>query len=361
MMFRALVLAALWVGHGELRAEQLPEAAGFAPKLIIYLARGTANSCGPGCDHWIAVEGTVDQAAASRVSRFLRDVKDTRRPIYFNSPGGSVEPAYAIGRLLRGRKAVARVGRTIVAACAAGTQVDDACLKIKNAGGEVEAEISTYHAMCNSACGYLFLGATTREVAPDAAVAVHNSRLTLVVRGHPPPQALAAFRERSLAKADRDRASFIAAMGISHELDALIEIVAQRGSGCVFALTGPRRHVLLATSEGQAGVVAANLKECLELVVAHPYWHDILRFGGGDLSAMREVLRDRIEDFEEDALGGDPEIEEFRPQLRARLGLAEPDDPLKLLHHAITVLGADVVRGHDGYPSEPLAGRFKWP
>lgn len=138
------------------------------------------------------------------------------------------------------------------------------------------------------------------------------------------------------------------------------EIVAQRGSGCVYALTGPQRRVLLATSEGQAGIVAASLKECLELVVTHPYWQDILRLGGGDLSAMREVLRDRVDDFEEDALGDDPEIEEFRPLLRARLGLAESGDPLKLLHHAITVLGADVVvRGHDGYPSEPLAGRFK--
>ena len=164
---------------GELRAEPVPAAAGFEPKLIIYLARGPANSCGPGCDRWIAVEGIVDAGAAARISRFLRDVKDTRRPIYFHSPGGSVEPAYAIGRLLRSRKAVARVGRTIVAACAAGTQIDDACLKIKNGGGEVEAAISTYHAMCNSACSYLFLGATTREVAPDAAVAVHNSKLTL--------------------------------------------------------------------------------------------------------------------------------------------------------------------------------------
>ncbi|WP_291684168.1 hypothetical protein [Bradyrhizobium sp.] len=140
------------------------------------------------------------------------------------------------------------------------------------------------------------------------------------------------------------------------------EIVAQRGPGSVYALTGPQRHVLLATSEGQAGIVAANLKECLELVVAHPYWQDILRFGGGDLSAMRAVLRDRIEDFEEDALSDDPEISEFRPLLRARLGLAASGDPLTLLHHAITVLGADVVvRGHDGYRSEPLAGRFKWP
>lgn len=230
MIFRAICLAALLFvhglfSHGLARAEPLPANAGFAPKLIIYLARGPANSCGPGCDHWIAVEGMVDPAAAARVGRFLRTVKDKDRPIYFHSPGGAVEPSYVIGRMLRSRKAVARVGRTIVTACAAGTQVDDACLKIKAGGGEVEAEISTYHAMCNSACSYLFLGATTREVAPDAALAVHSSKLTLVVRGHPPPQLVAAYRERSMAKADSERASFIQAMGISRELNDLIKTV----------------------------------------------------------------------------------------------------------------------------------------
>jgi hypothetical protein len=206
-------------------AEPSPAAAGFSPKLIIYLAKGPANSCGPGCDHWIAVEGMVDRAAATRIGRFLRELKDKDRPIYFHSPGGSVEPAYVIGRILRSRKAVARVGRTLVTACAAGTQIDDACLKIKTAGGEVEAELSTYHSMCNSACSYLFLGATTREVAPDAALAVHSSKLTLVVRGHPPPELVAAYREKSMAKADRDRASFIQAMGISRELNDLIKTV----------------------------------------------------------------------------------------------------------------------------------------
>jgi hypothetical protein len=225
MMFRAICLAALLFVHGVSRAEPLPANAGFAPKLIIYLARGPANSCGPGCDHWIAVEGMIDPAAATRIGRFLREVKDKDRPIYFHSPGGSVEPAYVIGRLLRSRKAVARVGRTIVAACAAGTQVDDACLKIKTRGGEVEAEISTFHAMCNSACSYLFLGATTREVAPDAALAVHSSKLTLIVHGHPPAQQVAAFRESRMAKADRERASFIQAMGINHELNDLIRTV----------------------------------------------------------------------------------------------------------------------------------------
>src|SRR6476646_5529693 len=63
------------------------------------------------------------------------------------------------------------------------------------------------------------------------------------------------------------------------------EIVAQRSSGCVYALTGPQRHVLLVTSEGQAGIVAASLQECLELVIAHPYWQDVLRVG--KVSEMR--------------------------------------------------------------------------
>jgi hypothetical protein len=103
--------------------------------------------------------------------------------------------------------------------------LDAACLKIKNAGGEVEAELTTYHAMCNSACGYLFLGATSREVAPDAALAVHNSKLVFTIHGHPPPELLAEFRRRQTASGDRDRIAYIAAMGISRELDDLIRTV----------------------------------------------------------------------------------------------------------------------------------------
>jgi hypothetical protein len=225
MMFRLLLLAAPLLVHSGVRAETPAEKAGFAQRLIIYNARGPANSCGPACDRWIAVEGQVDEGAAARVSRFLRDVKDTRRPIYFHSPGGSVRPSYAIARLLRSRKAVARIGRTIATACAGGTQVDAACLKIKTAGGEVEAELTTRNAMCNSACTYLFFGATTREVAPDAVVAVHNSRLKLFVRGPVSAQQIADFKQHSMERAGRERAAFVVSMGISRELDDLIKTV----------------------------------------------------------------------------------------------------------------------------------------
>jgi hypothetical protein len=221
MTLRVLLIAALMLFHGAVRAEPL---AGAAPTLIIYLAKGPPNSCGLGCDRWIAVEGNVDQAAASHISRFFVDVKDINRPIYLNSPGGSEWQAFTIGRMLRLRSVVARVGRTIVTACAAGTQTDDACLKVKTSGVEVEAEISTDHAICNSACSYLFFGATTREVAPDATMAVHNGRLS-PGRGDASPEMIAALRGRSMVQADLAQASYLAAMGISRELEDLVETV----------------------------------------------------------------------------------------------------------------------------------------
>ncbi|MDA9436473.1 hypothetical protein [Bradyrhizobium sp. CCBAU 51627] len=226
MLARILLLVVSLTIPAALRAEQSAvEKAGFASRLTIYLAKGAPDACGPGCDRWIAIEGEIDGNAASRVRRFLAGVRDMQRPIYLHSPGGNVEQSYVIGRLLRGRKAVARVGRTIAAACAADAQVDAACLMTKNSGGEIEAELTTYRAMCNSACGYLFLGATSREVAPDAALAVHSSRLVLAIHGNPPPGLIAELRQRRTATADRDRTAYIAAMGISRELDDLIRTV----------------------------------------------------------------------------------------------------------------------------------------
>jgi len=225
MLVRFFFVAILLLTQGEARAEPTAVKPDIAPKLTMYLAKGAANSCGWGCDRWIAFEGQVDQGSAARARRFLASVKDTRRPIYFHSPGGSVEDSFVIGRLLRTRKAIARVGRTVATGCAAGTQFDDACMKIKNGNGEVEAELATRNAMCNSACGYLFLGATTREVAPDAAMAVHSSKLTVTVRGHPPPGFVDEFRRRRTVVADRERLAFMTAMGIKGELNDLIKTV----------------------------------------------------------------------------------------------------------------------------------------
>lgn len=218
------ILSALFlIVQSGLKAEPLPvETPGFAPRLMIYLAKGDANSCGSGCDRWIAIEGKIDEDAPARVRRFLQRVKDPALPFYFNSPGGAVRQALAIGRMLRGRHALARIGRTIVVACSDGSQIDEACQRIKASDKELDASIATENAMCNSACGYLFFGATIREVAPDANIGVHNMRITVHFRG----PATAAMRSAALSidrdRIDRETASYITEMGISHGLVDLI-------------------------------------------------------------------------------------------------------------------------------------------
>ncbi|MBR2536277.1 MAG: hypothetical protein IKE66_09435 [Hyphomicrobium sp.] len=224
----ALAMGLLVVSHVAVAAPPpVPDIAGHASRLSIYIAKGAANSCGQGCDLWIAVEGKVDVGAAARIRQFLRKTKSAESlPFYFHSPGGAFRDGLAIGRMLRARNAVARVAKTIVGACAAGTQIDEACLKLKNAGGELEATLMTRGAMCNSACSYLFLGATTREVAPDAALGVHSSRIILRFTGNPTPRQQAEVMANRRSQSNQEASSFVKAMGISHELVELIRTVA---------------------------------------------------------------------------------------------------------------------------------------
>lgn len=279
MFSRLLFFVALLLIPGVLRAEETPVVkAGFAKKLTIYLAKGPANACGAGCDRWIAIEGEIDREAAQRIRTFLFPIKDRQLPIYLHSPGGNVEQSYAIARFLRAHKAIARVGRTNVGACSNGTQVDAACLKIKAAKGEVEAELTTRNAMCVSACAYLFLGATNREVAPDSVLAVHNSKLMFVVHGHPPAQVVADFRRREMVSADRDRNAFLATMGISHELSDLIKSVKFEDL-----------HVLTRPELYRFGIDTRPLPETLWAVEKEirPYVRKIVQQKKGDGSAFR--------------------------------------------------------------------------
>lgn len=212
----------------------LPASAAAAPpgplaekaleQLVVYAAKGPPDSCGPGCDRWIAIEGRVDAGSAARVESFFRERKDTQRPIYFNSPGGEMRDGFAIGRLLRARKAVGRVGRTIVDACP-GTQTDDACSLIKKNRDEVFATLTSREAVCGSACTFLLFGASTREVAPDAVVAVHGALVGMRF----PLNVTEARRQEAIAKtraeAVRMAFAFVEEMGISPDVMTLADSI----------------------------------------------------------------------------------------------------------------------------------------
>jgi hypothetical protein len=192
-----------------------------------YVVKGAHDACGRGCDAWIAIEGKIDSSAASRFRKFFARVHGRNLPLYLYSPGGNVEQALAMGGMLREKAVVARVGRTVVIECGFEAQDGDACLKLKQSGRELHGDISTRGAFCGSACPYLILGAATREVAADAALAVHSAKVTVSFRGPgvPPAEVVAAANVRAHERSDRMIAAYLTRMGAGTALLDLVRTV----------------------------------------------------------------------------------------------------------------------------------------
>jgi hypothetical protein len=197
-----------------------------ATPMTFYVVKGAAEACGRGCDSWIAAEGQIDADAAARFRKFLRQIGDRRLPIYFYSPGGNLEQALAMGAMLRERAVIARVGRTVVMECGFEAQDSEACIRLKQSGRELRGDLWTRGAMCNSACPYLILGAATREIAPDAVLAVHSPRVVVNFRGGVPTQEMrAAAVARGLERADRLLSAYIRKMGAEPALLVLARTI----------------------------------------------------------------------------------------------------------------------------------------
>jgi hypothetical protein len=191
-----------------------------------YVVKGSADACGRGCDRWIQLEGQIDGGAAARLRRFFVKLRDRNMPLYFYSPGGNLDQAIAMGTLLHEKPAIARVGRTILADCGFEAQDSDVCLKLKQSGRELHGELATRGVLCGSACPYLMLGASTREIAPDAALAVHNSRVVVTFTGGTPTATMIADANvRAHERSDHNIAAYFARVGSDAGLLALARTV----------------------------------------------------------------------------------------------------------------------------------------
>ena len=191
-----------------------------------YVVKGASDACGRGCDRWIQLEGHIDSGAAARFRKFFAGVRDRNMPLYFYSPGGNVEQAVAMGTLVHEKPVVARVGRTVVSDCGFEAQDSQACLKLKQSGRELNGRLSTRGALCGSACPYLMLGASTREIAPDAALAVHSARVVVTFTGGTPtPNMIAAANVRAHERSDRTIAAYFAKMRADTGLLALARTI----------------------------------------------------------------------------------------------------------------------------------------
>lgn len=124
------------------------------------------------------------------------------------------------------------------------------------------------------------------------------------------------------------------------------------GSGGAFMLL-PSQNVLYVSPDGRAGIIAESFEAFIQLVVARPYWLDILKFSaGGDLQEMR-----RAADALEATLDDKDDVNEAREEIRTQLDLSEADDPVGALYEAVAASDA-IVRATDGSPFTTLFNRF---
>ena len=126
-------------------------------------------------------------------------------------------------------------------------------------------------------------------------------------------------------------------------------VAGDAAGGTFYACGGP---VLYASSEGQAGVLAADPTAALQLIIGVPTWHDVVT-RAPDLDAMRAVFESTLAELRED----EPDLDRHQAEVSAELGLdrVPVDELLARLAAARTELSpAFRLRNGEGDEYDPL-------
>jgi len=140
------------------------------PPMRIVLVKSDDPACGDRCPDWISAEGPLDSETVAAFRKVLKSIGARKLPIFINSPGGNVDAAMAIGRLLRARHLEISVTRTVFTGC---QPSDPKCASQRGFKG-YRGHPTSIASLCASACPILVAGAEVRHVAWTAFVGVHE-------------------------------------------------------------------------------------------------------------------------------------------------------------------------------------------
>jgi hypothetical protein len=155
---------------------------------IVAVAPGDGVHASPDSTWLLYLDGFIDNDAATRLAAVIESERVGAAIVYFNSPGGKLVAAMAVGRVVRnhGYSTVVGVRTTDVRRPAAGT--------------------------CFSACPFALAGGVQRSMLDGSAIGVHLAENSVPVPDE------AAFQRR----VRQDASAYLESMGIDAGLLALM-------------------------------------------------------------------------------------------------------------------------------------------
>jgi hypothetical protein len=167
----------LVMGHAAFAANTKKSAPDLGPTMRFVVVRSSAPGCEPTCPEWISAEGSIEAGTPALFKRALKVLGGRKLPVVVDSPGGNVEAALALGRLLRKNKLDIAVGKTRFTGCQ--PEAKD-CKENDAKGARYFGNAYASGAICNSACPLMFAGGIRRVVGQWAYLGVHQITTTYI-------------------------------------------------------------------------------------------------------------------------------------------------------------------------------------
>ncbi|WP_292402361.1 hypothetical protein [Mesorhizobium sp.] len=177
-MLGLICLASLLVmEHAAFAANTKESTPDFGPTMRFVVVRSSAPGCEPTCPEWISAEGSIVAGTPALFKRTLKALGGRKLPVVVDSPGGNVEAALALGRLLRKNKLDIAVGKTRFTGCQPDAKD---CKENDGKGARYFGNAFAEGAICNSACPLMFAGGIRRVVGQWAFLGVHQITTTYI-------------------------------------------------------------------------------------------------------------------------------------------------------------------------------------
>jgi hypothetical protein len=154
----------------------------FLESMQFVVVRSSSVGCEPTCPEWISAMGKITSDSPRLLRKILKNLGKKRLPVVIDSPGGDVNAAIEIGRMIRKRGMDVAVGKTGFDTC---TVALAKCRSNKFADGSTAGFLAQGNAYCYSACPFILAGGARRLLGLTAEVGVHQ-----IMSSYKPPAKL---------------------------------------------------------------------------------------------------------------------------------------------------------------------------